>query len=79
MVDKIDRYPEEAHMVKKLQPKLKILSPDIPEELDQIVLEDRQICNEDYFEIGIISDCIYRDGYFCLSLTDLVWNLRQTK
>lgn len=52
------KYYEEVSCIKKLQTDFTVLSPDIPEELDEVIFPDRKICDEDYFEMGIISNCI---------------------
>lgn len=48
----------EVSQIKKLQTHMKIVSPDIPQELAELTFPDRRICNEDYFELGIVSNCI---------------------
>jgi len=40
---------------------VKILSPNIPKELPHLIVSNKKICNEDYFEMGIISGCIIED------------------
>jgi len=52
------KYSEEVIRIKKLETQMKVLSPDIPNEIAEIIFQDRKICNEDCFQMGKISHCI---------------------